>query len=98
MKETTRCCLYHAQLGKEMVMKKLLLAGFTAALFTAAGPAFAGPAEEAAQDFDGWRAAQRAMTSRQIIPNAEIVHASASVAALPRSRSFGGKAHPRPYR
>jgi hypothetical protein len=96
MKETKRYRLYHAQLGKETVMKKLLLAGFTAALFT--GPAFAGPAEEAAQDFDGWRAAQRAMTSRQIIPNAEIAHASASVAALPRSRSFGGKAHPRPYR
>ena len=79
-------------------MKKLLLAGFTAALFTAAGPAFANPSEEAAQDYAGWRAAQRAMTSRHIIPNAEIAHASASVAALPRSRSFRGKAPPRPYR
>jgi hypothetical protein len=77
-------------------MKKLLLAGFTAALFTAAGPAFANPSEEAAQDFAGWRAAQRAMTSRHI-PNAEIAHASASVAALPRSRSFPGKAHSRRY-
>jgi hypothetical protein len=79
-------------------MKKLLLAGFTAAVFTAAGPAFANPSEEAAQDYEGWRAAQRAMTSRHIIQNAEIAHASASVAALPRSRSFRGKAHPRPYR
>jgi hypothetical protein len=79
-------------------MMKVLLAGFTAALFTAAGPGFANPSEEAAQDFAGWRAAQRAMTSRHIVPNAEIARASASVAALPRSRSFPGKAHPRPYR
>jgi hypothetical protein len=79
-------------------MKKLLLAGFTAALLTAAGPAFASMAEEAAQDFEGWHAAQRAMTSRHMIPSAEIAHARASVGALPRSRSFPGKAHPRPHR
>jgi hypothetical protein len=79
-------------------MNKLLLAGFTAALLTAAGPAFANPSEEAAQDYAGWRAAQREMTSRHIIPNAEIANARASVSALPRSRSFRGKAHPRPYR
>jgi hypothetical protein len=79
-------------------MKKLLLAGFTAALFAAASPAFANPSEEAAQDFAGWRTAQRAMTSRHVIPNAEIAHASDSVAALPRSRSFPGKVHLRAYR
>jgi hypothetical protein len=41
-------------------MKKVLIATAAAVAFIAASPAFAGPAEEAAWDFPGWLAAQKA--------------------------------------
>ena len=41
-------------------MKKVVIATAAAIAFIAASPAFAGPAEEAAWDYPGWLAAQKA--------------------------------------
>jgi hypothetical protein len=41
-------------------MKKLLFGAEAAAMFVAIGPAFASPQREAAEDYPGWLAAERA--------------------------------------
>ena len=46
-------------------MKKVLIATAAAIAFIAVSPAFAGPAEEAAGDYEGWRAAQKAALQEQ---------------------------------
>ena len=43
--------------GRRIVMNKLLFALSAATLLVVGSAAFAGPAEEAAQDYPGWRAA-----------------------------------------
>ena len=46
-------------------MKKVLIATAAAVAFIAASPAFAGPSEEAAWDYPGWLAAQKAAQQDQ---------------------------------
>jgi hypothetical protein len=46
-------------------MKKVLIATAAAIAFIAASPAFAGPSEEAAWDYPGWLAAQKAAQQEQ---------------------------------
>jgi uncharacterized protein YfaP (DUF2135 family) len=46
-------------------MKQVLIATAAAIAFIAASPAFAGPAEEAAGDYAGWRAAEKAAQQEQ---------------------------------
>jgi hypothetical protein len=45
-------------------MKKVLLAA-VATTIVAISPAFAGPSEDAAQDLEGWRAAEKAAAQTQ---------------------------------
>jgi hypothetical protein len=45
---------------RRSVMKKVLIATAAAMAFIAAPPAFASPSEEAAADYPGWLAAQKA--------------------------------------
>jgi hypothetical protein len=47
------------------VMRKLLIGAAAATMFIAVAPAFANPAQEAEEDYEGWRAAQRAGVSQQ---------------------------------
>ena len=47
------------------VMRNLLIGAAVATTVVAVAPAFAGPAEEAAQDYAGWRAAEKAMAEQQ---------------------------------
>ena len=46
-------------------MKKVLIATAAGVAFIAASPAFASPAEEAAGDYAGWRAAEKAAQQEQ---------------------------------
>jgi hypothetical protein len=46
-------------------MKKVLIASAAAIAFIAASPAFASPSEEAAADYPGWLAAQKAAQQEQ---------------------------------
>jgi len=46
-------------------MKKVLIATTAAIAFIAASPAFASPSEEAAGDYAGWLAAQKAAQQQQ---------------------------------
>ena len=46
-------------------MKKVVMATAAAVAFIAASPAFAGPSEEAAADYPGWLAAQKAAQQEQ---------------------------------
>ena len=46
-------------------MKKVIIATAAAIAFIAASPAFASPSEEAAGDYPGWLAAQRAAQQEQ---------------------------------
>ena len=57
-------------------MKKVLIATAAAFAFIAASPAFAGPSEEAAWDYDGWRAAQKAAQQQQapVHPNGHVIY------------------------
>jgi hypothetical protein len=47
-------------------MKKVLIATAVAIAFVAASPAFASPSEEAAWDYPGWLAAQKAAQQEQV--------------------------------
>ena len=59
-------------------MKKVLIATAAAIAFIAASPAFAGPSEEAAWDYPGWLAAQKAAQQEQAqVPahrNVHVIH------------------------
>ena len=59
------------------VMRKLLIGASVATTFVAVTPAFAGPAEEAAQDYAGWKAAREAAASQQAATqNRYVIHRS----------------------
>ena len=47
-------------------MNKVVIAVMTAISVIAASPTFASPAEEAAEDYDGWRAARQSEAAQQI--------------------------------
>jgi hypothetical protein len=47
-------------------MKKMLFATLAATMFVVGSPAFAGPAEEAAEDYAGWKAAREAAAQQQV--------------------------------
>jgi hypothetical protein len=47
------------------LMRNLLIGAAVATTVVAVTPAFAGPAEEAAGDYAGWRAAEKAMAEQQ---------------------------------
>jgi hypothetical protein len=59
------------------VLRKLLIGAAAATALMAVVPAFANPAEEAADDYDGWRAAQRTgITQQTKIQNGHLFYRS----------------------
>jgi hypothetical protein len=59
------------------LVRKLLIGAAVATTFVAVTPALAGPAEEAAQDYAGWRAAEKAMAAQQAAAqHGHVIHRS----------------------
>ena len=47
-------------------MKKMLFATLAATMFVVVSPAFANPAQEAEEDYAGWKAAREAAAQQQV--------------------------------
>jgi hypothetical protein len=58
------------------LMKNLLAGATLATVLAAVSPAFAGPAYEAEQDYEGWRAAEKAMQQQQAETQHRVIHRS----------------------
>jgi len=59
-------------------MKKMLFATLAATMFVVVSPAFANPAQEAEEDYAGWKAAREAAAQQQVEqPKGHVIHRSA---------------------